>query len=59
MKDTINLLNLTQESLNNFFAELGEKPYRTKQFMQWVYHKDQLDFNQMLNLSKGLREKIE
>ena len=58
MKDTVNLLNLTQESLNNFFAELGEKPYRTKQFMQWVYHKDQLDFNQMLNLSKGLREKL-
>ncbi|MCS5586684.1 MAG: 23S rRNA (adenine(2503)-C(2))-methyltransferase RlmN [Gammaproteobacteria bacterium] len=58
MKDTINLFNLTQESLNNFFAELGEKPYRTKQFMQWVYHKNQLDFNQMLNLSKGLRDEL-
>jgi 23S rRNA (adenine2503-C2)-methyltransferase len=51
-----NLFNLTQSDLNNFFAELGEKPYRTKQFMQWVYHKNQLDFSQMLNLSKGLRE---
>ncbi|TEU24822.1 MAG: 23S rRNA (adenine(2503)-C(2))-methyltransferase RlmN [Gammaproteobacteria bacterium] len=58
MKDTINLFNLTQESLNNFFAELGEKPYRTKQIMQWVYHKNQLDFNQMLNLSKSLREEL-
>ena len=58
MNDTINLLNLTQEALNNFFAELGEKPYRTKQLMQWVYHKNQLDFNQMLNLSKGLREQL-
>jgi len=58
MKDTINLFNLNQESLNSFFAELGEKPYRTKQFMQWVYHKNQLDFNQMLNLSKDLREKL-
>jgi len=58
MKDTINLLNLTQEALNNFFAELGEKPYRTKQLMQWVYHKNQLDFDQMLNLSKGLREQL-
>jgi len=58
MKDTINLFNLTQEALNSFFAELGEKPYRTKQLMQWIYHKDQLDFDQMLNLSKGLREKL-
>ncbi len=58
MKDIVNLFNLTQESLNSFFAELGEKPYRTKQFMQWVYHKDQLDFDQMLNLSKSLREKL-
>jgi 23S rRNA (adenine2503-C2)-methyltransferase len=53
-----NLFNLTQSDLNDYFAEFGEKPYRTKQFMQWVYHKNQLDFNQMLNLSKGLREKL-
>jgi len=58
MKDTVNLLNLTQEALNSFFSDLGEKPYRTKQLMQWIYHKEQLDFDQMLNFSKGLREKL-
>lgn len=58
MKDKQNLLGLTQDQLNIFFAELGEKPYRTKQLMQWIYHKNQLDFTQMLNLSKALRQKL-
>ena len=53
-----NLLNLTQSGLNDFFAKLGEKPFRTKQLMQWVYHQNQFDFDQMLNLSKDLRAKL-
>ena len=53
-----NLLNLTQSGLNDFFAKLGEKPFRTKQLMQWVYHQNQFDFDQMLNLSKDLRGKL-
>jgi len=59
MKNKQNLFDLPQSALNDFFAELGEKPYRTKQFMQWVYHQHQLDFSQMLNLSKKLREKLD
>lgn len=58
MKNKQNLFNLSQSALNAFFAELGEKPYRTKQFMQWAYHKNQLDFDQMLNLSKKLRDEL-
>ena len=53
-----NLLGLSQASLNQFFAELGEKPYRTKQLMQWLYKAHVLEFDQMLNLSKALREKL-
>ena len=59
MKNKQNLFDLPQSALNDFFAELGEKPYCTKQFMQWVYHQHQLDFSQMLNLSKKLREKLD
>ena len=53
-----NLLGLNQASLNAFFADLGEKPYRTKQLMQWVYKAHELEFDQMLNLSKSLRQKL-
>jgi len=53
-----NLLNLNQESFNELFKEFGEKPYRTKQIMQWIYKAHEFDFNNMLNLSKKLREKL-
>ena len=58
MPDKTNLLSCTQEQLDRFFLQIGEKSYRTKQLMQWVYHKHVLDFNKMLNLSKQLREKL-
>ncbi len=54
-----NLLGLNQSNLNHFFFELGEKSYRSKQLMQWVYHKDVIDFNEMSNLSANLRDKLD
>jgi adenine C2-methylase RlmN of 23S rRNA A2503 and tRNA A37 len=32
-----NLLSLNQTALTKFFETLGEKPYRVKQLMQWIY----------------------
>lgn len=58
MENKQNLFALTQSSLNDFFAKLGEKPYRTKQLMQWIYNKNQFDFAKMLNLSQLLRTKL-
>ncbi|BBB23963.1 23S rRNA (adenine2503-C2)-methyltransferase [Isorropodon fossajaponicum endosymbiont JTNG4] len=53
-----NLLSLNQNALNNFFVGLGEKPYRTKQIMKWVYKAHEFDFDEMLNFSKPLREEL-
>ncbi len=53
-----NLLSLNQDDLNSFFAKMGEKPYRTKQIMQWIYKKHEFDFDNMLNLSKNLRKEL-
>jgi len=58
MNEKQNLLNYNQQALNDFFAKLDEKPYRTKQIMKWIYKDHVFDFNQMLNLSKKLREKL-
>ncbi len=54
----INLLGLDQAGFNSFFAQLGEKPYRAKQLMKWIYHFDVTDFEQMTDLSKALRKKL-
>jgi 23S rRNA (adenine2503-C2)-methyltransferase len=53
-----NLLNLNRAAMEAFFAELGEKAFRTKQVMQWLHQYDVDDFDAMTNLSKGLRAKL-
>lgn len=58
MLEKQNLLALNQTKLDTFFAKLGEKKYRTKQIMQFIYHKNVMDFNNMHNLSKDLRSKL-
>jgi len=45
MLEKNNLLGFTQQQLNEFFSQIGEKPYRTRQLMQWVYHKEVYNFN--------------
>lgn len=54
----INLFDLDPDGLEHFFVELGEKPFRARQFMKWVYHRDCLDFDGMTDMSKALRTRI-
>ena len=54
-----NLLGLTQGKLKKFFADLNDKPFRTKQIMQWIYHQGVKDFDDMHNFSKELRQKLQ
>jgi 23S rRNA (adenine2503-C2)-methyltransferase len=42
-----------------FFAELGEKPFRARQVLQWIHQYGVDDFSQMSNLSKALRAKLD
>lgn len=53
-----NLLNFDKRGLREFFAKIGEKPFRADQVMKWIYHHGIDDFNQMTNLNKKLREKL-
>ncbi len=56
----INLLNLDRDGLEHFFAdELGEKRFRAHQVMKWIYHRHVCDFEQMSDLGKSLREKLQ
>ena len=54
----INLMNLTRAQMREFFAELGEKPFRADQLVKWIYHFGEDNFNNMTNLNKKLREKL-
>ena len=54
----VNLLNLDQQGLIDFFSSFGEKPFRATQIMQWVHQQGLLEFDAMTNLSKGLRQHL-
>jgi 23S rRNA (adenine2503-C2)-methyltransferase len=54
----VNLLDFDQPKLAAFFAELGEKPFRAKQLMRWMHHFGVIDFGQMTDVAKTLREKL-
>jgi 23S rRNA (adenine2503-C2)-methyltransferase len=55
-----NLLDLDRDGLECFFAEtLGEKRYRAHQVMKWIHHRHVTDFNDMTDLGKALRAKLE
>jgi 23S rRNA (adenine2503-C2)-methyltransferase len=55
----INLLDLTKDGLRAFFNEMGEKPFRAEQVMKWIYQQGVSDFEQMTNLNKVLRTKLQ
>ena len=51
-----NLLDLDYEHLVSFIETFGEKPYRAKQLMHWIYQESLIDFNEMTDISKVFRE---
>ncbi|MDH5264020.1 MAG: 23S rRNA (adenine(2503)-C(2))-methyltransferase RlmN [Betaproteobacteria bacterium] len=53
-----NLLDFTLPALTDWFASLGEKPFRAKQVFRWVHQRGESDFDAMTDLAKGLREKL-
>ncbi len=55
----INLLDLDEVRLREFFLSIGEKPFRAEQILKWIYHQGVTDIDQMTNLSKDLRQNLE
>lgn len=42
-----------------FLTELGEKPFRSRQLLQWIHQRGVTDFAQMTDLSKALQVKLQ
>jgi len=53
-----NLLDLDAAALAEFFAGLGEKPFRARQVLKWIHQQGEGDFAAMSDLAKSLREKL-
>ncbi|GAA5095187.1 23S rRNA (adenine(2503)-C(2))-methyltransferase RlmN [Wohlfahrtiimonas larvae] len=53
-----NLYGLTYQAMLELCEEIGEKPYRAMQIMKWVYHKGAESIDDMTDISKKTREKL-
>lgn len=54
----VNLLDFDRAGLEAYFLQLGEKPFRAQQVLQWLHQRGADGFDAMTNLSKGLRDRL-
>ncbi len=54
----MNLFDLDQAAMRDYFTGMEEKPFRATQVMKWVYHQGVTDFDAMTDLSKSLRDHL-
>ena len=55
----VDIKSMTLEELQNRFVELGEKAFRARQVYQWMHEKLASGYDEMSNLSKDLRQKLQ
>jgi 23S rRNA (adenine2503-C2)-methyltransferase len=54
----VNLLGLSRPKMEAFFVSIGEKPFRAQQMLKWIHHHGEDNFDEMTNMSKALRAKL-
>ncbi len=54
----MNLLGQPQSALIDLFAGLGEKPFHARQVLQWIHQRHADAFDEMTDLSKNLRARL-
>lgn len=52
------LRNISPDALKSWLIAQGEKPFRAKQIMHWLWKQPAQDFDEMTNLSKSLRNAL-
>lgn len=59
MEKKTDIRQLSKEELIARLEQLGEKPFRARQIYEWLWKKSAVHFDEMTNLSKELREKLD
>ena len=52
------LLGVPASELVEFFENIGEKPYRARQILRWLYQRNVTDYAEMTDLSAALRKQL-
>ncbi len=56
--NTTDLKSMSLEELSEEMKRLGEKPFKAKQLYEWMHKKQAASYEEMSNLSKGLRQRL-
>ena len=59
MSAFVNLLDFDLDGLAAYCEQLGEKRFRATQLFRWIHQKGASDFDQMTDLAKSLRTKLQ
>jgi len=59
MEGRTDIRKLSRDQLMDTFREMGEQPFRGKQVFEWLWTKRARSFEEMTNLSKSLRDKLD
>lgn len=59
MNSKIDIKSLNLEEMTQLVMQMGEKGFRAKQVYEWIHRKQVDSFEQMTNLSKDFRQRLE
>lgn len=59
MEAKTDIKSMTMDELKDYLVSMGEKPFRAKQLYEWMHVRLVSSFDEMTNLPKSLREKLE
>ncbi len=57
-KARIDLMGQNRRSLEEFFVQVGEKPFRARQVLKWIHGRGVTEFAAMTDLSQPLRARL-
>lgn len=58
MDNKIDIISLSLTELEDKLLQIGEKKFRAKQVYEWIHKKRVTNFDQMMNISAQLRDKL-
>jgi 23S rRNA (adenine2503-C2)-methyltransferase len=56
--ETVNLLGLERAALEAFVGDLGSRPFRARQLMNWIYKRGEGCFESMTDLAREFRREL-
>ena len=58
-QEYVNIIDMTMPEVSSLMEEIGQKKFRARQIYEWIHVKNAASYDEMTNLSKDLRARLE